>query len=100
MAILPISTFKVKMGDKLLIQRHFDKDKWFMGPSDGQDCEDTIHLKEKGHKCYIFRRLIPDFFPVFVEKMPPSFPSAASEQLPYPTNGTPNLSHLLVIQLH
>ena len=34
-----------------------------------------------------------------LEKMPLSFPCAASEQSPHPTNGTPNLYHLLVIRL-
>ena len=28
---------------------------------DGKGCEDTIHLKEEGHRCYILKRLIPDF---------------------------------------
>ena len=34
-----------------------------------------------------------------LEKMPLSFPCAASEQSPHPTNGTPILYHLLVIRL-
>ena len=49
------------MGDKLLIFRYFEMlcDLWVL--PDEKGCENTIHLKEEGHRCYILRRLIPDF---------------------------------------